>query len=291
MVLCKRIAVIVLVLLASALRLHAQDEVSETDRERADRLTLMKQQAAAYTLTLAGSDTKLELHDDPVLRFSNPVSGVPDGIVAMWKDGQRPAVFAQVFQTKDGLWVHECQSLAAAGLSMTKEGNVFWAPKEPAEAFRKLDDAPASAATPGRRLVQMKDIADQFSAADDFKINMSDQEPTRHTLRLLTTPIYRYDDAEAGIQEGAVFAFVHGTDPEVFLVLESRLPVKGDVANVEDRDQFGWHYTLAPMTCWAVTVERNEKQVWSLPERLNKSKPGDLYHVWLHRTLRLPFMR
>jgi hypothetical protein len=204
----------------------------------------------------------------------------------MWKDGKRPAVFAQVFQTKDGLWVHECQSLAAAGLSMTKGGTVFWQPKEGAEAFRRLEDATAPASTPGRRLVQMKDIAAQFTAADDFKINTSDPEPTRHTLRLLTTPIYRYEDAEGGIQDGAVFAFVHGTDPEVFLVLESRLPAKGDV-----KDQIGWHYTLAPMTCWAVTVEHREKQVWSLPERLNKSKPGDLYHVWLHRTLRLPFMR
>src|SRR5687768_16416309 len=146
------------VLLGSAPFVHAQEASSETDQERADRLTLMKQQAAAYTLSLAGSDTKLQLHDDAVLRFSNPVSGVPDGIVAMWKDGKRPAVFAQVFQTKDGLWVHECQSLATAGLSMTKSEKIFWQPKEPAEAFRKLDDAPAPAATSNRRLVQMKDI-------------------------------------------------------------------------------------------------------------------------------------
>ena len=283
---CDRISWIVLLLLVGASWLPAQEAVSETDQARADRLSLMKQQAAAYTLRLAGSDTKLELHDDPVLRFSNPVSGVPDGIVAMWKDGKRPAVFAQVFQTKDGLWVHECQSLAAAGLSMTKGGTVFWQPKEPAEAFRKLDKAPAAAGTPGRRLVQMKDIAKQFIAADDFKINTADVEPTRHALRLLTTPIYRYDDPESGIQDGAVFAFVHGTDPEVFLVLESRLPEKSDV-----KDRIDWHYTLAPMTCWAVNVEHNEKQVWSMPERLNKSQPGDLYHVWLHRTLRLPFMR
>jgi hypothetical protein len=284
---CWQLELVVLLLLASAPALRGQDKPSETDEQRADRLKLMKQQAAAYTLTLAGSKTELALHDDPVLRFSNPVSGVPDGIVAMWKDGKRPAVFAQVFQTKDGLWVHECQSLAAAGLAMTKGGNVFWEPKEAAEAFRRLDDdVPAPAATPGRRLAQMKDIAAQFTAADDFKINTTDPEPTRHTLRLLTTPIYRYEDAESAIQDGAVFAFVHGTDPEVFLVLESRLPAKGDA-----NDRIGWHYTLAPMTCWAVTVGRNEKEVWSLPERLNQSKPGDLYHVWLHRTLRLPFMR
>ena len=157
----------------------------------------MKQQAAAYTLTLEGSKSPLALHEEPVLRFSNPVSGVPDGIVAMWKDGQRPAVLAQVFQTKDGLWVHEVQSLASAGLAMKKGDKVFWQPKEPAEAFRSLADASAPAATSGRRLVQMKAMAEGFSAADDFKINTTDEETTRHELRLLTTTIYRYEDTAA----------------------------------------------------------------------------------------------
>jgi hypothetical protein len=274
----RNVGLVSLVALAAlSCTVRAQEEPSESDQLRADRLTHMKQQAAAYTLTLAGADQPLVLHEEPVLRFSNPVSGVPDGIVAMWKDGQRPAVLAQVFQTKDGLWVHEVQSLAAAGLAMKKGSTVFWQPKEPAEEFRRLTDAPAPAATAGRRIVQMKALAEEFTAADDFKINTSDQETTRHELRLLTTPIYRYADAAAGIQDAAVFAFVHGTDPEVFLVLESRTGADAG------EDKAGWHYTLAPMTCWAVTVSRHGKQVWSLPERLNKSTPDGPYHVWLHR--------
>jgi hypothetical protein len=259
-----------------------QDDAKEDAQVRADRLKNMKQQAAAYQLVLVSGKTELALHDDAVLRFSNPVSGVPDGIVVMWKDGQRPAVFAQVFQTKDGLWVHECQSIAAAGLTMKKGDTLFWEPKEAAEGFRPLDDADAPAASPARRLGQMKTIAETFTAADDFKIDTRDVEPTRHTLRLLTTPIYRYADESEGIRDGAVFAFVHGTDPEVFLVLESRTDKDGKLS---------WQYNLAPMTCWAVTVERDGKEIWSLPERLNKSKPTDGYHVWLHRPLRLPFSR
>jgi hypothetical protein len=254
----------------------AQADENDADdlKVRAERLTTMKAQAAAYTLTFGKSSAKLALHDEPVLRFSNPVSGVPDGIVAMWKDGQRPAVFAQVFQTKDGLWVHEVQSLASAGLTMVQGDKTFWQPQEPYEAYRRLDDVPPAADSAARRLVQMKSIAADFSAADDFKINTTDKETTRHALRMLSTPIYRYDDSDAGIEDGAVFAFVHGTDPEVFLVLESRSDKAGSP---------GWHYTLAPMTCWAVTVQRKDRQVWSLPERLNKSKPNHLYHVWLHK--------
>lgn len=250
-----------------------ETEISE-DKGRQERLAQMKQQAAEYKLTLNDSGQVLILHDDPVLRFSNPVGGVPDGIVVMWKDGKRPAVFAQVFQLKDGRWLHECQSLAMSGFKMQTGDHTFWQPKEPAADFRPLPEAqpPARAAT--RRLVQMKSLAAEFTAADDFKISSTDQETTRHELRLLPTPIYRYQDESTGITDGAVFAFVHGTDPEVFLVLECRTEKDG---------KSGWHYTLAPMTCWAVSVRHQDRAVWSAPERLNKSTPADPYHIWFHR--------
>jgi hypothetical protein len=271
-----RSSIVMAVLLAMFAAGALAQEPAEEAKVREERLAVMKDQAAAYGLTLNKSETKLSLHDEPILRFSNPVSGVPDGIVAMWKDGQRPAVVAQVFQTKSGLWVHEVQSLAADGLTMAQGAKTFWQPGEPYEAFRRLEDVADAAPSSARRLVQMKGIAAEFAAADDFKINTSDQETTRHALRMLPTPVYRYNDPETGIEDGAVFAFVHGTDPEVFLVLESRSDKAGTP---------GWHYTLAPMTCWAVTVERKGRQVWSLPERLNKSKPDHLYHVWLHKPL------
>jgi hypothetical protein len=264
---------IALLAMVAAARALGQEAETKDDKERQERLALMKQQAAEYTLTLDVTSRKLMLHDEPVLRFSNPVGGVPDGIVVMWKDGQRPAVFAQVFQIKDGRWLHECQSLAQGTFKMQSGQRVFWQPGEPAEAFRPLEDAPAPAATAGRRLVQMKSIAAQFTAADDFKISSTDQETTRHELRLLPTPVYRYEDKAAGIADGAVFAFVHGTDPEVFLVLEC-------IAAKDGKSQ--WQYTLAPMTCWSVSAQHNEKNVWSVPERLNKSTPATLYHIWFH---------
>jgi hypothetical protein len=256
-------------------RTLADEPKVEGDQERQERLAVMKQQAAGYVLVVEGRKKTLDLHDEAVLRFSNPVGGVPDGIVVMWKAGQRPAVFAQVFQLKDGRWLHECQSLAQSRFKMQSEDRVFWEPKEAAESFRPMAEAPPPATTAGRRLIQMKSLAAQFTAADDFKISSTDQEITRHELRLLPTPIYRYQDDKEGIVDGAVFAFVHGTDPEVFLVLECRTEKGGNSS---------WHYTLAPMTCWAVSVKQNERVVWNAPERLNKSTQSDLYHIWFHRT-------
>src|SRR5690349_20957359 len=73
--------------------LAGAEEPSASDSQaRKERLELMKRQAAEYTLTLdarnsTAKPTTLALHDEPILRFSNPVSGVPDGIVVMWKHG------------------------------------------------------------------------------------------------------------------------------------------------------------------------------------------------------------
>ncbi len=251
----------------------AQPPAEPQDRAAAERLAYMQAAAAEYEVTLAGdASAPLPFHSEPLLRFNNTVSGVPDGIIVMWKQGVRPAVFARMFQTKGGAWIHECQSLASAPLVMRREGQVRWQPQTAAESFKPLPEARPPADSAAARLRQMRDLAREFSSSDDFKIDPSDAEPTRHQLRLLPNPIYRYADLDAGIVDAAVFAFVHGTDPEVFLVLEAR----------SSNGASAWHYTLAPMTCWAVEARRDGDVVWHLPERFGKSSAQGLYHVWMH---------
>src|SRR3954468_6505560 len=76
---------------------RADDAVTQEDTERKERLEFMKRQAAEYEVTLNGATPHtLSYHNDAILRFSNPVSGVRDGIIVMWKDGTRPAIFGQV---------------------------------------------------------------------------------------------------------------------------------------------------------------------------------------------------
>jgi hypothetical protein len=148
---------------------------------------------------------------------------------------------------------------------------VRWRPESAAANYRPLPDAPAVANSATKRLLQMKSLAARFAASDEFKISSTDKETTRHELRLLPTPIYRYESAVSAI-DGAVFAFVHGTDPELFLVLEHTAS-----------EQPPWRYSLAPMTCWAVEAKLDGRIVWNVPERLGKSTPSDSYHVWIHQ--------
>jgi hypothetical protein len=253
---------------------RGDDATPKDTSDHKERLESMKRQAAAYEVTLDTTPpARLVLHREPLLRFTNPVGGVADGIVVMWKEGERPAVFAQIFQLKDGLWVHECQSMASAGLSMRLGKATKWNPETAAANFKPLPDAPRAAEGALQRLVQMKAQAARFSAVEDFKMSDADRETSRYELRLLTTPVYRYRDAGRGINDGAVLAFVHGTDPELFLILEHR----------GDGDKAGWFYALAPMTCWAVRARLAGKEIWSVPERLGKSTPQGPYHVWAHR--------
>ena len=211
------------------------------------------------------------LHEKPLLRWSNPVAGIRDGVVVMWTDGARPAVLAQVFPTKENIWLVECQSLAPGPFVMRGD-RVLWEPRQPGEAFHRLDDAEAPADSRAKRLIQMRSLAQQFTAFDDFRIHDYDKETTRHELRLMTNPVYRYEMPERQVVDGAVFAYVLGTDPEVFLVLEARRNEDGSRR---------WEYLLAPMTCWAIEVKRRDQTVWKVAERIEKQRdPRNTYYLW-----------
>ena len=156
---------------------------------------------------------------------------------------------------------------------MLRDGNrVRWQPRHATGEFQPIMVASPPADGKAKRLVQMRALAREFAAFDDFKINATDQETTRHELRLMSSPLYRYDDPQRGIMDGAVFAFTLGTDPELLVVLEAR----------DDRESSrSWEYALGAMTCWAVEVKHRGSSVWRVPERLQNHSARDGYHSWV----------
>ncbi len=79
----------------------------------------------------------------------------------------------------------------------------------------------------------------------------------REELRLLPRPLYRYDlkDSQAAnptLQDGALFGFVMGTDPEVVLLLEA---VSRDGRSV-------WQYAFARATSGGLEAKLDGKVVW-----------------------------
>jgi hypothetical protein len=74
-------------------------------------------------------------------------------------------------------------------------------------------------------------------------------------LRLLPQPVYRYAAPKQGVHSGGLFAFVEGTDPDIFLLIEAR-----------EKDAAGatWQYAAARMVSTAgVRLTHRDKEVWS----------------------------
>ncbi len=190
-----------------------------------------------------------------------------DGATFLFFDGERPrAVVSVRVRSRDkrlmsGECWRELVSLSREPLVCQRHGSTIWSPKCGTLVDETLPDAQPPAARPTQRLSQMRDLARRFRAAS-YK-----EEESPHELRLLTQPLYRYQDVSHDIVDGALFAFVEGNDVEAILLLEAR---SGD-----DGQQGGWQYTLARMTSYRVVAHLDQREVfavghyWKGPRKLD----------------------
>ena len=262
-------SLVVLLLLASCPWAIAAEEEDAAAKEKlqAERLEFMKSSAAAYRFSTS-SASELPIVAEPKLRWTNPVSGLQDGTLFLWTDKTgRPAAAAQVFLTADNLWLHEFQSLYEGPFSATRDDKPVWEPAREGVSFKRLAGAPPPAATAVKRLTQMKALADRFTANDEF------EGKSRWELRMLAKPLLRYADEQSDLLDGAMFALAHGTDPEVFILLEAR-KVDSDYA---------WHYALAPMTGYALKVQLDGKETWEVQWRKGPYKPTDPFFITVYK--------
>lgn len=250
------------VLLIAAAGLLAQSEAppadettsSDTksnDNDRTRRLRQMLTAATDFELwTGADGDQKLKLIERPVLRWSNPERATDDGAVFLWTEKDRPAAALCMYTYGEDEFLYEWQSLSAAPLRATYRQRTVWQPQLAGLEFRPVPgDTEAAAATPARRLNQMHRLLRDFTAG------FYDREQKRHELRALTQPVYRYGGPEAEVVDGAMFAFVQATDPEVLLMLEAR---------AENGRPPTWRWAAARMSMVQLEVKHRDELVWSI---------------------------
>jgi hypothetical protein len=222
----------------------------------AERLAVMKESVTIYEFSRDTGPIKLQ--PDPAFRLGNQANGVLEGAIFLWVDPVgRPEAAAQVFLHKSrenpaGIWLHEFTSLSTGQFVASQRGTPRWSPASPGVDFKPVPGAPKPATTPVQRLRQMRTLAEEFKAEDDFG-----SEGNIVALRLLTTPVARYGKAGGTPEDGGLFAFVVGTDPEVFLFLEVRTGSNGPE----------WQYACAPMSCWPLKVTHKGQLVWEVPRR------------------------
>jgi hypothetical protein len=243
---CHWIAVAIVI---SATAARAQPpEASEQSRIDA-ALELTRQCATDYRMAAEGAGPPFQLHPQPVLRWSNPERGQIYGNVFLWTANGRPQVVGSLFKWYSPFthMSHEFQSLSRTGLVATYREAEVWRTAEHAVRFSAVPEAPKVAETSAGRLIQMRQAAMRLTA------RATDRDNNQHELRLLSKPVYRYElpPAEADLVDGALFVFVQGTDPEVWLQVEAQ----GQPAV--------WHYALTRMNSITLTVNLDGREVWS----------------------------
>jgi hypothetical protein len=238
-----------LVLCAPSL-LQAQEPGNEAARA-ADLRALAREEVKTYTFRPEGPGEAFTLYPEPVLKWSNPIQGSIYGNVYLWTDHGRPAIIGSIHKWYSPFHhtSHEFSSLSLHPVVAARAGETVWNTGQPDVVLTPLPGAPVPAGTPALRLRQMRDLIKDFSG------RQTDRENVDRDMRLLTQPVYRYDGTEGALVDGAMFAFVLGTDPEVSVLLEARR-VAGALQ---------WQYALARMNSVNLRVSYRGSEVWSVP--------------------------
>jgi hypothetical protein len=224
------------------------DEPEDAAEIRAATLERLLQVAKSYTITLDDDSGKqLELVTAPVLRYSDPVSAITDGIVLVWTKDGRPEAAMGIHPGSLGRTWFEFQSLSGSPLRATAVGQPQWRSEVPGVEFRSMEDVPLPARSAAERLTQMRSMLRSFTAS------IADNRSGRQELRLLPVPVFRYSQTDRGILDGAVFAFVRATNPELLIVVEAQV--------VDGNDR--WLYSPARFTGRECELRLKHQSIWS----------------------------
>jgi hypothetical protein len=155
-------------------------------------------------------------------------------------------------------WAWEVSDRSAAAGRTGESGLLYlgqkkWEMQAGSADFRPVPDCDPPVTDRRRRLLQMKDMIRRFSA---IELENRKREPAREQLRLLARPLYRYETESDQILDGAVFCYVHTTDPEALVVLEA----------ITNGDKTHWEYAFARRTTLPVMGLIDDKEVWSTKE-------------------------
>ncbi len=242
----------------------------DVEKERAQAaLELCRRGAKEYRLCLEDANrTELELRPDPVLRWSNPSVGSIHGGVFVWMHQGRPLAVASIFKwyvPRDEMRF-EVQSLSAEPLVGFLGKKEMWRSSRAGLEYQRVPGAAAPAATAPARLAQMRTISGAFATEQTDR-----DDGSKRQMRLLTQPVVRYASKPQDVIDGGMFAFVHGTDPEVLLMLEAQ----------ETKTGPAWFYALARMNSTAFKVTYKDNEVWAVDVLpwgivLNSSEPYNL---------------
>lgn len=196
---------------------------------------------------------------DSLLNWSNPDVGHVYGDVFLWTEQGRPVAAASIYRWFDSDLTVELCSLSTRPVVVERNRDAIWQPDQGGLEWRTLTDVSPPAKSRALRGVQLKQIARGFSA--ELTDQRTGDEGVRRLLRTLSRPLYRYPESTApDVSDGALFAMVVGTDPELLLLVET-----------EDE---GWRFAVARMNRNTIDVSFEGQRLISF-EHLENSELFD----------------
>lgn len=223
-------------------------------------LKLHGAEAAAYRIYRdEAHQDLLELREKPIFNWTNVVGEQTQyGHLFLWLKNGRPEVIGTIFSTRISepgkrRLIHEFHTLSPQRLFPVTPAHSAhqWKPEKGISLIRATE-ASAVADAAAQRLVQMRNLARTYEA------QTRNREGRTWELRLLTTPLWRYEAAGSEVLDGALFAMVssEGTDPELVLIVEARHPAGAD-------DSWAWHTAAVRFSDKDLVVTRDGKPLWS----------------------------
>jgi hypothetical protein len=228
---------------------------------------LYARHAESLEVRVPDANADLEMRAAPLLKYTNPLRGVRQhGSVYLWTRQGRPGMIASIWSALDRAQPdlrklnYEWHSLSGEAVTAERDGEGLWNSSEPGIEWRDFESRPPAASRP-LRLTQMRRIAQSFTTEIDAQ---------EGELRLMSQPLYRYPEDTPGVIDGALFTFVMGTDPEVFVMVEAR---------AAGEEEAGWQVAFARFTNWPVTVFRDQREIWKCDRATPFQRTGP-YFLW-----------
>jgi hypothetical protein len=210
-------------------------------------------EAVRYEIRYADRGKRtLKLLPQPVLRWSNPLSGEVHGSVVLWTNDGCPEAIASIYQFFNRKQLNvELVSLSEVPLRANRNARLRWSPQAGVE-FVALPGGPDPATTADRRQLQMRVLARKFTG---YLAEPGEADDKWTELRLMAKPLHRYEATNGSGREGALFALVTTNDPEILLLIESR---KG-------RGGREWVWAAARMHFRPLQLKLADRVVWNVP--------------------------
>lgn len=241
--------------------------IAEEEADKQERALWTKYYASQlpkYEVSVGDEDKKpLTVDKTAKLRWGNPIRTATHGDVFVWTLNGRVQLIGNFFsyrRSDDTRQVsHEFHSMSIDPISINRKGKAPATIPGPGLKFEKIPNAPAPSPKRVARMAQMRMMAKNFAA---FVGGTRDEKKT--PLRALSQPLYRFETKETE-EDGALFAYVMGTDPELFVSIEVRETDAGPK----------WHFAPGRFSHAPLELQYEENVVWQSTDQTDKD-PGYL---------------